>query len=101
MTDLRLLSLLLAALLCSAASARDISQNEVLELRRSGALLPFEQLLKSIETRYPGARILEVELDEDDGIYLYEIEILTGDDRVRELEVDASNGTILTDELED
>jgi uncharacterized membrane protein YkoI len=103
MTDLRVLPLSLAVLLSlgSAASARDISQNEVLELRRSGALLPFEQLLRSIETRYPGARILEVELDEDDGIYLYEIEILTGDNRVRELEIDASNGNILADELED
>ncbi|MFA5632632.1 MAG: PepSY domain-containing protein [Porticoccaceae bacterium] len=102
MTDLRVLPLLVAVLLsCGTASARDISHNEVLELRRSGALVPFEQLLKSVEARYPGARVLEVELDEDDGIYLYEIEILTRNSQVRELEIDASNGAILADELED
>ena len=102
MTDLRIVCLLLAVLLsCSAASARDISHNEVLELRRSGALVPFERLLKTVETRYPGARVLEVDLDEDDGVYLYEIEILTRDSQVRELEIDAGTGTIVADELED
>lgn len=102
MTDRRpLATLALALLLSSGASARDISQNEVLELRRRGELLPFEQVIALVETRHPGAQILEVELEEDDGLYLYELEILTRDNRVRELELDARDGRILDDELED
>ncbi|HLS98129.1 MAG: PepSY domain-containing protein [Porticoccaceae bacterium] len=102
MTDRRpLATLALALLLSSGASARDISQNEVLELRRRGELLPFEQVIALVETRHPGAQILEVELEEDDGRYLYELEILTRDNRVRELELDARDGRILDDELED
>jgi len=102
MTDRRpLATLALALLFSSGASARDISQNEVLELRRRGELLPFEQVIALVETRHPGAQILEVELEEDDGRYLYELEILTRDNRVRELELDARDGRILDDELED
>jgi len=102
MTDRRpLATLALALLLSSGATARDISQNEVLELRRRGELLPFEQVIALVETRHPGAQILEVELEEDDGRYLYELEILTRDNRVRELELDARDGRILDDELED
>lgn len=102
MTDRRpLATLALALLLSSGACARDISQNEVLELRRRGELLPFEQVIALVETRHPGAQILEVELEEDDGRYLYELEILTRDNRVRELELDARDGRILDDELED
>ena len=104
MTDRRRhpwLPLALLLMLGSGATARDISHNEALELRRSGALMPFEQLLELVDQRHPGARILEVELDEDDGAYFYEIEILTVDGLVRELELDARSGAILEDELED
>lgn len=48
--------------------------------------------------RYPGARLLEAELEEDDGIYIYEIELLTADGIARELELDARDGRLLKDE---
>ena len=85
---------------CGLAHARDLSHNEALELRRSGALVPFEKILAEIERLYPGAQFLEVELEEEDDIYIYEIEILTSDYRVRELELDAASGAVLSDEIE-
>ena len=93
--------LALAVLICSAAKARDVGHNEVLELRRRGDLLPFEQIIALVDARHPGAQILEVELEEEHGVYLYELEILTRDNRVRELELDARDGRVLDDELED
>ncbi len=100
---------LVALLLCGAAAAplaRDLSQDEALRLRRSGELLPFEQVLAIAVGRYPGASILDVELEEEDGRYVYELELLTAADafregHVRELEIDARTGAVLQDEAED
>ncbi|MCB1704730.1 MAG: PepSY domain-containing protein [Halioglobus sp.] len=82
-------------------NADDINQDEVLELRRSGAVVPFQAILQSVNSRYPGAQILEVELEEDGGHYIYEIDIVVADGSVRELEINAGDGHIVEDELED
>jgi uncharacterized membrane protein YkoI len=90
-------------LLCSVAGAplaRDISQDEVRRRVQSGELRPFEQILQAALTRHPDATLLEVELDEDDGLILYELELLTRG-VVRELTFDARSGALLEDELED
>lgn len=81
--------------------ARDLDQDEALQLRREGVILPLEQLLQSAMQRYPGARLLEAELEEDDDVLIYEVELLTTNSVVRELELDARSGELLKDELED
>lgn len=92
--------LLLLLLTCSV-SARDLSQDEALRLREQGRIIPLEQLLSLVEQRHPKASLLEVELEEDDDIYIYEVELATRAGVVRELEIDASTGTILKDEEDD
>ena len=89
------LALLLAA---TPAASRDLDQDEALRLRREGLIMPLEALLQRAIERYPGARLLEAELEEDDGIYIYEIELLTADGIARELEIDAHDGRLLKDE---
>ncbi|MFD2642472.1 PepSY domain-containing protein [Pseudomonas japonica] len=86
---------------CSLALARDLDQDEALHLRREGVILPLEQLLQSALGRYPGARLLEAELEEDDDVYVYEVELLTGEGVVREIKLDAASGTLLKDEEDD
>ncbi len=54
---------------CSLAVARDLDQDEALELRQKGIILPLEQLLESALGRYPGARLLEAELEEKHNRY--------------------------------
>lgn len=98
------LSCLLGLSLCAASftgSADDIDQDDVLELRRSGKVLPLQRILEPVFERYPDMLILEVELEEDDGKYYYELEILVGEGMVRELEIDALSGEVVEDELED
>ncbi len=92
--------LLLLLLTCSV-SARDLSQDEALRLREQGRIIPLEQVLSLIAQRHPQASLLEVELEEDDDIYIYEVELATGEGLVRELEIDASTGNILKDEEDD
>lgn len=96
----RYLALVLLAA-CSLAMARDLDQDEALALRRDGVILPLEQLLQAALGRYPGARLLEAELEEDDDVYVYEVELLTGEGVVREIKLDAASGTLLKDEEDD
>lgn len=97
-------SSLIALVLCAlayGASARDLDQDEALRLRREGVILPLEQLMRPALERYPGATLLEAELEEDDDIFIYDVELLTEGGVVRELELDARDGRILKDEEDD
>ncbi|MDH0647390.1 PepSY domain-containing protein [Pseudomonas sp. GD03858] len=86
---------------CSLAAARDLDQDEALELRQKGIILPLEQLLESALGRYPGARLLEAELEEKHERYEYEVELLTPAGVVREIKLDARTGALLKDEEDD
>ncbi len=82
-------------------SARDLSQDEALRLREQGRIIPLETLLELVAQRHPQSSLLEVELEEDDDIYIYEVELATREGVVRELEIDAHTGKILKDEEDD
>jgi uncharacterized membrane protein YkoI len=83
------------------AVADDVSAETARRLNREGAILALDDILEQVRERYPAARLLEAELERDDGRYVYEMEILTREGQVRELEVDAADATILEDEEED
>jgi uncharacterized membrane protein YkoI len=92
---------LILILLSFGASARDLSQDEALRLREQGLIVPLEQVLTLVDARYPDASLLEVELEEEEGVYIYEVELATKTGLVRELEIDATSGKILQDEADD
>ncbi|WP_374439745.1 PepSY domain-containing protein [Pseudomonas panipatensis] len=89
------------AMSAGSALAHDLSQDEALRLTREGVIRPFASLLPAALERYPGARLLEAELDRKHDTYIYEIELLTADGLVRELELDARDGRILKDKEDD
>lgn len=89
------LALITAAALTAAAD--DIGPNEALRLRQQGEILALEKLLDIALSLYPGARLLEAELEEDDGMYIYEVELITRGGVVREIELNARDGRILKD----
>lgn len=96
-----LLLLLAGSLVVGQSLARDLDQDEALRLRREGVIMPFEQLMQRLERHYPNSTLLEAELEEEDGVLIYEVEILTSQGVVRELELDARDGRILKDEEDD
>ncbi|TBU73630.1 peptidase [Pseudomonas daroniae] len=98
---LRFISIVLLVTLTCAASARDLDQDEARDLRLSGVILPLDQLMRAALERYPGATLLEAELEEEDDVFVYEVELLTQEGVVRELELDAHDGRILKDEVDD
>ena len=82
---------------CSVVMARDLDQDEALRLRQQGVILPLEQLLQQALDRYPGSKLLEAELEEKHDVYIYEVELLTADGVVRELDIEAATGRLLKD----
>lgn len=89
------------AVLALEVQARDLGHDDALRLHQKGVILSLEQLVQTALDRYPGARLLEAELEEEDDVLVYEVELLSTDGTVRELELDARDGRILKDELED
>lgn len=91
-------TLLCLVLFCISVQARDLDQDEALSLRQKGTILPLEQLMDMAMARHPGAKLLEAELEEKHGVYVYEFEILTSEGVVRELKYDARDSRLLKDE---
>ncbi len=64
--------------------------DEVRELRHGGDILPLTELLGRAELS--GMRVLEAELEREQGRLVYELELLDADGRVHERLFDAATG---------
>lgn len=62
---------------------------------RRGEVMPLRDIIAKAEEAFPG-RLLEVELDEEDGRIVYEMEMLSPDGRLIKLVYDARTGTLLS-----
>ena len=102
MRKLLALLLVLAALSpAHAALARDSRDHDAArQAYQRGEILPLSQILQRALKVAPG-EVLEVELEEDDGRMIYEIEILESSGRVLEVEIDARAGAVLKMEGDD
>lgn len=60
----------------------------------AGEVLPLTEVLQRVARQHPG-HVLEVELEREDGRWVYELKLLLGDGGVLKLEVDARDGTVL------
>jgi uncharacterized membrane protein YkoI len=73
---------------------------EAKRLRNRGEIMSLEEIMQHVRKVYPG-RILEVELENEEGHIIYELEILGTDSIVREIYIDARNGELLSVEEDD
>ena len=67
------------------------------QLLEAGTILPLEQLLDQAQHEHPG-RILEVEFEQEQGRYIYEIELVDDKGEVWEIEYDAQTGELIEKE---
>jgi uncharacterized membrane protein YkoI len=58
-----------------------------------GDALPLGSILRRVEAE-TGGRVIEVEFERDDGRWMYELEVITPDGRLLEVEVDGATGRI-------
>lgn len=84
----------------AAADRKGGDQERVWEARKRGEILPLETILAGVLKQYPG-EVLKIDLDDEDGDLIYEIEVLTRRGIVLEMDVDARSGKILKLEEDD
>ena len=73
----------------------DRDHDQVRRLRQAGEILSLETLLARHRRQYPASgSLLEVELEFEQGRYVYELKFLSGDGVVREFEYDARTGEL-------
>ena len=88
--------LALAVLLTLAAAPlrADDDQDKARAALERGEIRPLAEVMAAARARVPG-EIAKIELDRDDGRWVYEFKILTPDGARREVEIDASTLQIL------
>jgi uncharacterized membrane protein YkoI len=87
-------------LLVANSAFADSDYDRAQQLREAGEILPLETILQKLHTRHPG-KVLEVELENEHGQVIYEIEILDDKGKVREIKVNAKTGEQLQQEKDD
>ncbi len=90
-----LTAFLIAALAVGAAAPASASDHD--RARRAveeGRILPLKEILARAQAVSPG-QVIEAELEDEGGLVVYEIRILTTDGRVMKLHYDAATGALL------
>lgn len=94
------LSLALFVFVLVSAMSIASDHEDVRQLRMQGDILPLQQIIQQLPDA-GNTRIVEVELEREDGRYVYEIEYLEAGGIVRESEFDATTGELLKTGIED
>lgn len=80
-------------------AGEDIGQNEIRELVRQGKLMSLESIMLLYPEEQYG-KLLDLEAEREHGTVVYELKFLRPDGRIVELEIDAVNGLLLEQEIE-
>src|SRR5262245_12439059 len=89
-----LLLLLGVAPLAPTAAVADNDQDRAREAVQSGQVRPLKQILKSVRKQYKG-EVLDAQLHDFGGQWVYQIRMLTKDGQVLDIAVDGQSGQII------
>lgn len=70
------------------------------DLVERGEIMPLADVLKRLQATHPG-QVVEVELEYSDGILVYEVDLITPEGRMIEVDMDAATGKIVDVDEED
>lgn len=74
--------------------ADDKDHERARQALEAGEVLPLSDILNQVERDYPG-QILEVEMEREDGVWVYEIKLLRENGALLKMKLDAGDGTLL------
>ncbi|MGI0119170.1 PepSY domain-containing protein [Zooshikella sp. RANM57] len=83
-----------------AQSDEDLSPEQARDLQKRGIILPFNHLL-GIARQHHSGKLLNAELEYDDGFYEYEFKILDKQGVIWEIEINAQTGEVTEVEEDD
>jgi uncharacterized membrane protein YkoI len=93
------LALILSLIAAPALADRD-DHDRARRALEAGQILPLAHILAAAEAVRPG-RVIELELERDDGRWVYELELVSPEGFIYEVEIDAASGKVLDVEREE
>ncbi len=81
--------------------AKDVSPAKTVELSVSGTILAFDKLDQAALALHPQATILDIELEESYGRYIYQVDLRDAQGQEWEIEMDATTAEILKNRQDD
>ncbi len=96
----QLMGTMVLCFLFSQVSLADTDYDQAKKLLDAGEILPLEEILTKI-SKQSSERILEIKLEIDDNLPLYEIELIDSHGMVWELKVNAKTGEVIERKLDD
>lgn len=95
-----LLALAAGTISFNVAASEDVDHAEIRDLVNKGEILPLESIMAQFPEKQYG-KLLDLEVEREHGAIVYEFEFLRADGLIVEIEVDARDGKILQQEIED
>jgi uncharacterized membrane protein YkoI len=87
-------ALILALLLLAPPALAGSDHDRARQALQSGQVLPLAKILEKVAADVPG-EVIETELEEENGRFVYEIKLITPTGRVMKLIYDASDASLL------
>lgn len=78
----------------------ELNADQVHRLKEAGDIMSLETLLQRVRRDYPG-RVIEIEIEKDNGRYVYELEIVDNEGIVWEIELNARTSELIKREVDD
>ena len=78
----------------------DREDKDLESVQAASAKVSMEQAIQTAKTKFPG-RVVEAELEAEDGILVYEVKVVSASGETQEIEIDAQSGEVLSSEIED
>jgi uncharacterized membrane protein YkoI len=98
----RVLQVLAISMLgCTLAQARDIGPDEAAKLQASGTVMAAEALNKLAIAQHPGAQVTEAELDQEQGSYVYDVDLKDASNKHWDVKLNAATGAVISDKADD
>lgn len=91
---MRHLAILLLCCFALPASAGRDDHDRARRAMQAGEILPLSRILDVVAATRPG-RVIEVDLERDHGRWIYDLEVITPEGRLYEMEIDAATGAVL------
>jgi uncharacterized membrane protein YkoI len=86
--------------LAQAVPEDDVDQETARKALENKEILPLSTVLTEVEGKITGD-VVEIELERKNGLWVYEIEVIGEDGRVRDFDVDAKTGEVINVALDE
>jgi uncharacterized membrane protein YkoI len=79
------------------AADQEHDQERARRALEAGEIVPLDQILQEVQRRYSGS-VVELELNREDGRWVYEVELLAADGRLLKIRMDAKTKQLLPED---